>query len=372
MSEKHNYDIGILTFWNVPNYGTFAQAYALQKVLSNLFPEREVLQIAYLNKHHYDNYYSPYPRYAPWHKAFYKEFFKRVNPFSQYSKRKEMFLRSYSVIPHTDKMRKEDFSITTFDKVVLGSDIVWDYSFRMFDNDPFLFGVGINAKELISYAASFGTVKFGYNLPEYVKAGLRRIKRISVRDKNSASIVKSEIGNEAEIVLDPTWLWDFSNDPNVVKPKQEEYMIVYGQDFSNERIQEIIDYAKENKLMLISLDCSDDKYSWCDLMIKQSEMSPFEWIGYFKYAKIIATTTFHGITFSLIFNKRFAFCKTKFIMDKAGDFLNEIGLFNLFNNENTISAMIDYDWNYNYINKVIEEKREKSYAFLLNSLGSCK
>ncbi len=25
------YDVGILTFWNVPNYGTFAQAYALQK-----------------------------------------------------------------------------------------------------------------------------------------------------------------------------------------------------------------------------------------------------------------------------------------------------------------------------------------------------
>ena len=31
------YDIGILTFWNVPNYGAFMQAYALQKVLEEKY-----------------------------------------------------------------------------------------------------------------------------------------------------------------------------------------------------------------------------------------------------------------------------------------------------------------------------------------------
>ena len=37
MSEERNsYDVGILTFWNVPNYGTFAQAYALQKFIHAL------------------------------------------------------------------------------------------------------------------------------------------------------------------------------------------------------------------------------------------------------------------------------------------------------------------------------------------------
>ena len=50
------YDIGILTFWNVPNYGTFAQAYALQKAIAAIDEQRDVRQIAYLNKKHYNSY----------------------------------------------------------------------------------------------------------------------------------------------------------------------------------------------------------------------------------------------------------------------------------------------------------------------------
>lgn len=50
--------IGIYTFWNVPNYGCFLQAYALQKQIQLLNNNIEVKQIGYLNKKHYDNYYS--------------------------------------------------------------------------------------------------------------------------------------------------------------------------------------------------------------------------------------------------------------------------------------------------------------------------
>ena len=46
------YDIGILTFWKVPNYGTYAQAYTLQKVLEYINPTRDVKQIAHLDKKH--------------------------------------------------------------------------------------------------------------------------------------------------------------------------------------------------------------------------------------------------------------------------------------------------------------------------------
>ena len=83
------------------------------------------------------------------------------------------------------------------------------------------------------------------------------------------------------------------------------------------------------------------------------------------HAKTIATTTFHGLTFSIIFNKKFAFCKTQFIMDKAGDFLKSIGLYELFNKEKvTIKEMIDHDWNYSFINSKIEERRRISIKFI--------
>lgn len=93
-------------------------------------------------------------------------------------------------------------------------------------------------------------------------------------------------------------------------------MVVYGQDFSENSIKEIINYAKENKLTLICLDCNNDNYSWCDITVRQCDLTPFEWIGYFRYAKTIATTTFHGLTFSIIFNKKFAFARHNLLWTK--------------------------------------------------------
>ena len=65
-------DINILTFWGVPNYGTFAQAYALQASIQKAYPEYDVKQINYLCQKHYKQYYSKYPIDPIWKKNFYK------------------------------------------------------------------------------------------------------------------------------------------------------------------------------------------------------------------------------------------------------------------------------------------------------------
>lgn len=52
-------------------------------------------------------------------------------------------------------------------------------------------------------------------------------------------------------------------------------------------------------------------------------------------------------------------------MDKAGSFLRELGLYDLFNKEGvTIEEMLGYEWNYEKINSVINMKRKESYDFL--------
>lgn len=48
-------DINILTFWGVPNYGTFAQAYALQASIQKAYPEYDVKQINYLCRNTINN-----------------------------------------------------------------------------------------------------------------------------------------------------------------------------------------------------------------------------------------------------------------------------------------------------------------------------
>lgn len=359
--EKH--DIGIFTFWDVPNYGTFAQAYALQRVLQKLYPDREVLQIAYLDSKHYRFYYSRLPLSKPWHKKFYKDIIARNTV--EASRKRELFLHAYESIPHTEKFTKEELQEARFNTVIVGSDIVWDYSFRCFNHDEFLFGKGFNSDSVCAYAASFGTVRPENQHPEYVISGIRNMKKISVREENSQRIVEQITGRSPEIVLDPTWLWDFTKDENVVSPQLENYMVVYGQDFTEDFITQIIEYAKERGLKLVCLDCNNDNYACCDVVLRQHELTPYEWIGLFRGAKTIATTTFHGLTFSLIFNKQFAFCKTDFILAKAGTFLKDLGLYRKFTDSNiSVKEMIDEDWDYKYINTVIGAYRTKSIEFL--------
>ena len=227
-----------------------------------------------------------------------------------------------------------------------------------------LFGIGFSG-EINSYAASFGTISANAELPQYVKDALINMTAISVRDEKSANLVKNVTGIKPQVVLDPTWLWNFNDDENIIKPNEENYILVYGQDFTTDFIKNLRKYADEYKIKIIALDCNDDHYDWCDKMISQSDLSPFQWIGYFKYASKIATSTFHGITFSLIFNKNFAFCKTDFIMAKVDKFLKELSLFDLFNkDQNDVYTMLNNDFNYSYINEVIKKKKNESLDFL--------
>ena len=67
-----------------------------------------------------------------------------------------------------------------------------------------------------------------------MKKSLLDMDEISVRDLNSARIVEKIVGKKPEVVLDPTYLWDFTKDSNVIKPQYEDYMVVYGQDGMDE------------------------------------------------------------------------------------------------------------------------------------------
>lgn len=359
------YDIGILTFWNVPNYGTYAQAYALQRVLQQINEKKDVRQIAHLDQHHFNFYYDKkayYRKYPIWKKSFWKSFFIREN--SSLSKEGE-FINAYALIPHTENICADNLKDFEFNKVILGSDIVWDYSIKVFNDDPLLFGQGFDVDEVDAYAVSFGTVPVDAKVPDYVNSALKKMKYISVRDEKSAEIVKKVTGIKPPIVLDPTWLWDFNNDENIIKPTEEDYILVYGQDFTSMFIENLRKYANESGKKIIALDCNEDHYDWCDKMIGQAELSPFQWIGYFKYATSVATSTFHGITFSLIFNKKFAFCKTDFIMAKVDDFLKELKLFDLFDkNRDDVFGMLNHEFNYSHINELIEGKRTESLDFI--------
>lgn len=359
-------NIRILTFWNVPNYGTFMQAYALQKLISERYTDCDVKQLAYLHKRHFDMYYSINTNYRYWpiNPRFYKTLVHQLLHWKD-TKALRKFFEYYQVIPNSPLVTTGDAGTEKINLLILGSDILWDYSIDFFGEDPYLFGNLIEAGRKISYAPSFGTVQVKNGYPEYVKAGLLELADISVREEKSQKIVRQISGRESEIVLDPTLLWDFNADPNIIKPSiSDDYVIVYGSFFSPELIDGARAYCRSNKLKLVCLNSLDDKFDWCDITINQNDLDPFEWAGYFKHAKAVMTCTFHGLIFGLIFNKRIAFHPTEFIMHKATSIIETFGLNDVLVKFTSFEEKVNWEWDYTAINQRIDAAKSASLEFL--------
>ena len=363
--------IGILSSWSVPNYGSFWQMYALQQAAADLCPEAEVRQIAYLHRTHYGMYYDLFWKpngHWPVSRYFYKCLLQRLTHYDELKETRK-FLSYYEAIPHTEPLQGDDLKRFHFDAVLLGSDIIWDYSIEAFGHDPFLFGVGIDSKVIGSYAPSFGTVKKDRTPPDYVVQGLKRLKHISVRDQNSADLVKQYTGKEAEVVIDPTFLIDFDRIQQIYRREEAPYIVVYGSHFSEALIQGAVDYAKAHGLKLICLDSGCDRFDWCDEVIRQKDLDPFAWVSYFKYADSIFTCTYHGLMFGLIFAKPLIFSPTQFILDKASSLIRYLELeIPLVGGAKSFQEKREWDWDHAAIGGRLDALRERSMSFLRNAL----
>ena len=360
--------IGIITFWGVPNYGTFLQAYALRNVVQQICPDSQVEVVPYLADSHYKTYYGIRKincrfRYA--RPKFYVSLLKGLVSLPSNKKKENEFLKYYEALSCSKRISSDELKARQYDMVILGSDIIWDFSISFFGDDRFLFGLDVNAHKKIAYAASFGTVRYGATIPEYVSQGIGELDAVSVRETNSQSIAEVLTGTKPLVVCDPTFIYDFESDGNIpLENKYGDYIVVYGSTMGDELIEGCVEYAKSHNLKIICLDSLEDKFDWCDINIKQKDLSPFEWLAMFKYAKIIFTCTFHGVMFGLIFKKPIVFNPLQFILDKAECFIDYLDLRYPLIEAKTFSEKAEWDWDYKKLEKSIENLKKISVDFL--------
>ena len=319
--------IGILTYWGVPNYGAWMQAYALNNVVREIAQdEDEIHHIDYLSDVHWN--------------AYYKKDIQLENAFSY----------SWDEIIHSSKMTVSELEKEYYDIVILGSDSIWEFSHDDMGNDIHLVGQNINAKKISSYAASFGETKIE-ELENWVINGINNLDLITIRDQHSKTIVDSLLENrKSQIVLDPSLLYDFQDDKKVKEPRYKKYIAVYGVRFDDEFINETISFARENNLELISIGYIN---SWCDRSIKMLELRTFEWLGFIKNAEYVATSMFHGLMLSISFNKQVKFNQVSYVKNRSQTLLEQLSIVEEVKN---YSAMIDYS----IVNNKLSELRKES------------
>jgi hypothetical protein len=274
------------------------------------------------------------------------EDFNRIKPF--YDK----YIKHTETITDSESIRNYNF----FDAYVVGSDQVWRQQIvQPFPLKMFLWDFIKCPSKKIAYSVSLGNSEPELSPceAESLKKYYNQFSSVSVREKSAQDVLK-EYGwtnPKAEWMIDPTMLL-----------KQEDYLDV---------IKTAETTRMDGNIFCYILDSTPEKTASINQISKSiglkafvtglHELSIEQWLRNFADAEYIITDSYHGLIFSMIFNKPVKLFFNEFRGNARFESLFE--LFGISSNQE------NYDWF--RINKIIEMERQRAISWLKNALD-CK
>lgn len=239
-------------------------------------------------------------------------------------------------------------------------------------------------KKKIAYATSFGD-GYCFFKKEYFdcKPLLQQFDAISVRENNYLDIIQQEFDIDATTNLDPVFLLDkneYEKISALSKQKDGGGILAYILDMNEEK-KKILKYLSQKlgKKIIVITDAETTKHKETlsyNVKETKSDIDVCDWLYYFKNADYIFTDSFHGVCFSIIFNKNFScMMNIKRGVSRFLPILSILGLINrgftdiqsMYNNDSLFEP-IDYA----KINSILKLKKEEALSWLSNSMSSSK
>lgn len=369
--------VRILSFQNAQNYGAVLQAYGLQQALKGLGYE-DVAFINY-NPKYLRNRYLVFPKrwYAPHKRGLHFAISYYINlPFTTINrwKRNKRINQSRSKLLRQTKEQYlclSDIDNVSCNYLVCGSDQIWS-TWITGEPDPVFFGEGgyVGMHKRIAYAPS--TELSSFNSPNHVKTIKKLIENfdhISVREESVRNVLFELTNKDISVCIDPTLLcgteaFSLIAAPPIVKHK---YILVYAYETSDVLIQAILksipsfeDYEVQYLTFSPSAFRASMKSNY------HGEASIEQFVSLFKYASYVVTNSFHGLAFSLLFEKPFLVSYVDGKSTRTESLLKQLQLENLLIKDETQIKweLIDYD----VVNNKLDSMRKESLSFLSNSL----
>lgn len=367
--------VKVLTMHRVINYGSFMQAYALKKTLESFgcsvefcdFMDGQKVHVGNkVKKDTYVNKISKIPNIitAP---------IKYVNKKIFNNKRNSVFKQKIWPILGINKCLNLDYRA---DLIIIGSDEVFNYTQNhAFGYVPELFGHNLSTNVLASYAASAGYTDIKDivqdNMENELRKGFANFTFISVRDENTMKIIDKYSKHKPEIVLDPTLIYDYSNDYVELEVLNNlgDYLLIYAYaDRLDDKptINKIKIFAKSKSLKIVSIGFY---HGWCDYNIV---VTPFEMLSVFKKSTAVITDTFHGTIFSIITKKKFiSYIRQNNVkgsnFNKLQYLLSQLNLESrIYDEREPLSEQISIEIDYSNVKIILSHLKEKSITYLDN------
>lgn len=365
------------------NYGGIMQAWALQQVIKKLGHD-----VVTIDRQPDDK--------GPTYKLiriFYRTLLKMVGKRKAYInfEKQNSFIQRYTkkfIAEHIEISEKIDdsfklknnFKKNKYDAVIVGSDQTWRPKYSPNIKNFFLdFLEGFNLKR-IAYASSFGVDEWEFSTIETKVCAelVKKFNAISVREKSAVELCHKYFNVNAQHVLDPTLLLVRLDYENLIGPERlnikNQGIFTYFLDNNTKKINlaEKLKYltgefvyscqAKHNLNNKIS-ECIDD-YVMPD---------PKDWIAGFANSKYILTDSFHGMVFSIIFNKPFIAIINKNRGASRFESLASILKIEHHVVDESFDGSFDFltnkEINYEEINFNIINLQKKSISFIVNNIN---
>lgn len=277
--------VGVLTFHRCINYGSYWQARCLVEGIRSRGCRAELV-----------DHDSPRVNQQEWRCGLEPVLPTPVpqRDYVLYALKMARFFRAFRRLPLSERFDLDHPDrMPAYDVVVVGSDEVWNFRHPWYGRCPLFFGEGVRSRRLASYAASFGSYDGSGGMEPRWREPLRRFDALSVRDENSRGLIRSEVGADPELVLDPALQFPVRWSGPWRGPRRP-FAAVYGHNFSPAFAREVRRWADRQRLPLVSIGYRND---WADR--QWITAGPHDFAQAMARAAAVATNFFHGCVFAL-------------------------------------------------------------------------
>lgn len=351
-------NIKIITCHYAYNYGAVLQTYALYTYLKL---EGHNVQVI--------NYRPWYYKGSTSSKNIFRRLLRKILRVPDNIKSEKVF---YDYLKQNIKMSAEYSSYKELlsanlksDLFIAGSDQIWNTNLPNGKDLAFYLDF-VKSGKRVAYAASLGMDSISKYDITFFKKHLKNFNNISVREITAKKLLKQIGIDNVEVVLDPVYLlsseeWKSKEE----KPKFKytgKYVLIYGFNHQKEIFKDAKIYAEKYGYMLYSVNTF-----WEDILMRCDQYfwncTPFEFIYLINHAECIFTNSFHGLSFSLIFNKPVYLYQKKDTGNSR--MMDLIKILNIDEKKLLYNDMFDEKFiDYNQVNKNISSKRKESILYL--------
>lgn len=372
--------VAIVNRTNLKNYGSVLQVYALYETIKNLGYEVEVIWESGNLSKNYDfrlNKIISTGCKLLTHPGLLKSTFSNIRYVQQHIiseqtiKMFNSFVDSHiKRIFYPAKMMNKRKVGKMYDRFICGSDQIWCTTTLYVD--PLMYLRFAPREKRIAYAPSLGR---DY-IPDYSKREMKKyikdIPAVSVREYAGQKLIRELTGRDVPVVLDPTLLisrekW---NKIKKIHDNKEEYIVCYFLNTpTKETQQKLLKFIKKSGKMVIALNSQLD-YIENEVTILYPDCGPQEFIGYISNAEYVLTDSYHGMLFSIIYQRQFwSIAREYGEFDQSSRQLSVLEMLGLnvryCRTQDAITGdIIDYE----VVQKRINNEREKSLNYLRRAL----